>query len=94
MKFCNGATMDRCIALWHRVGMRPFRVDDVNDLLLSSSQLRAMANRGMVECIGHEEKRYGKYQTKSVHIWQMTENARVLAECHPHGERDYIPEAS
>jgi len=77
MTFISRSTMNCCIALWHRVGGRMFTYMEVKDFIPSSSQLVAMKKRGMVRQIipGH-----GNGPNRQASVWQMTDNALVLAE--------------
>ena len=73
--------MNRCIALWHRVGGRQFRHWEVKDLVPHPVQLKAMANRGYLKVVATETVVYGKPSARfNRAIWQMTEQMVALCE--------------
>ena len=76
------STMDLCIAIWQRVGIRPFTASEVKDLIISPSQLSAMKNRGYLVKRGTTKELTQSGQTYSMTVWQMTPAAMRLAEMH------------
>ena len=70
-------TMSCCLAMWHRVGGRMFVWEDVKDILGSPAQLKGMRNRGYITKV-RDSVGSGKFYQGAV--WQMTEQARDLAE--------------
>ena len=73
------STMDLCIAMWDRVGIRPFTVSEIKDLIIGPSQLSAMKNRGYLVKRG-SMKEMGHSGDYLVTVWQMTQVAMRLAE--------------
>jgi hypothetical protein len=76
------STMDICIAMWERVGIRTFTAGEIKDLITSPKQLVAMKNRGYLM---KYTKASGTGKNYRGTVWQMTPAAMKLAEVEDKG---------
>jgi hypothetical protein len=79
MPSVNRLTIDRTVDLWHQVGRHEFFYHEVKDRLTDPRQLFAMKNRGYVKKIRMERITLSTVPHWTT-VWQMTEQARWLAE--------------